>query len=155
MFARIDWPDLTGFSQPAWNDAQSVQSAFLSILAANDGASSRAAYHKLLYALGNNHAGTYYSVALAMPPLLEGVLRDGSAWSQCAALHVLIELCGSFEPEQGHEVYGGSPLDKSIRQASVHLVPLIKSLANKQSVATKSARELLEIIDRPSDVAIF
>jgi len=32
------------------------------------------------------------------------------------------------------------------------LVPLVKSLANEQSIAAKSARELLEIIDHPSNV---
>lgn len=153
MLNRVELPDLAAFSQPAWNDVQSVASAFQSILTAHDEASCLAAYHQLLYAVGNDHAGTYYAVALAIPPLLEGILRDGGVWSQDAALQVLIEICGSFKPELGQEIYQGMPLDSLIRQASVRLVPLVKSLANEQSIAAKSARELLEIIDHPSNVS--
>jgi len=146
MLERIDLPDLTAFSHPAWNDAQSMASAFHAILTAHNEASCVAAYNQLLCAVGNDHAGTYYSVALAIPPLLEGILRDGGVWSQDAALQVLIEICGSFKPELGQEIYQGIPLDSLIRQASVRLVPLVKSLAKEQSIAAKSARELLEII---------
>ena len=147
MLERIDLPDLTTFSQPTRNNAQSIALAFHAILAADDEASCIAAYHKLLCAVGNDHAGTYNSVALAIPPLLEGILRDGGVWSQDAALQVLIEICGSFKPESGQEIYQGMPLDSLIRQASVQLLPLVKSLANEQSIAAKSARELVELID--------
>ena len=147
---RINPPDLSAFSQPAWNDAQSIASALQALRAANDESSSLTAYHKLLNAVGNDHAGTYYSIALAIPSLVEDILRDGNAWARDGALQVLIELCGSFTPEPGQELYSGMPLHSLITQASFALFPLIDSLANGSSLAAKSARELLEIICPPS-----
>lgn len=149
MLDRIDLPDLTAFSQPAWNDPQSLAVAFKSVLAAADEVSCEAAYHQLLYSLGNDHAETYYPIALAIPPLFEGILRDGGVWSQNAALQVLIEICASFKPETGHQVCEQIPLDSLIRKATIRRMPLVKALANGQSIAAKSARELLELIGLP------
>ena len=92
LLDRIDLPDLTTFSHPEWNDARSLSAAFDSILTANNEESSLNAYHRLLYAVGNDHAGTYYSVALGILPIIERILRDGSPWSQHTVLEVLIEL---------------------------------------------------------------
>ena len=96
---HIDLPDLSPYSQPSSNDARSVSSAFDAILTANDEASSSAAYHRLLYAIGNDHAGTYHSVALSILPGIERILGDGTVWSRHAALEALIELGGPFKPK--------------------------------------------------------
>jgi hypothetical protein len=101
MLDRIDLPDLTAFSQPEWSDARSLSVAFHAILSANDEESSLNAYHRLLYAVGKDHAGTYYSVALGILPIVERILRDGGPWSQNAVLEVLIEWCGPFKPDPG------------------------------------------------------
>src|ERR1700733_13601193 len=105
MQDHIDLPDLTAFSLPTWSGPGNVSAAFQSILGANDVESSLKAYHQLLYAIGNNHAGTYYSVALGILPAIESVFREGGLWSKHAVLEILIDLCTSFRPERGEELY--------------------------------------------------
>jgi hypothetical protein len=146
MLDRIDMPDLTTFSQPEWNDARHLSAAFVSILTANNEESSLNAYPRLLYAVGNDHAGTYYSVALGILPIIERILRDGSPWSQHTVLEVLIELYGSFNPEPGQELYRGSPFEKLLKQGISDLAPLASAIENDGKVAAKGARELLELI---------
>ena len=146
MLDRVDLPDLTEFSQPEWNDAGSVLVALHAVLRANDEESSVDAYHRLLYAVGNEHAGTYYSVALAILPIIERILRDAGPWSQYAVLEVLIELCGSFIPEPGQALYMGVRLERLIKQGVFGLAPLARTVENGGGVAANSAPELLELI---------
>lgn len=143
----IVWPDLSAFSEPEWNRPDSISEAFVSTLRASDAASSSAAYNRLLYALGNNHAGTYYSVALGVLPVMQQVLLDGNPWAQRTILEALIDLCGSFEPEQGHETYCGQPLAKLIEQTIRGYVPVLDSLARNGGIAAESAKELLNVLN--------
>lgn len=151
MLDRIDLPDLTAFSQPEWNDACTLSEALCAILSANDEQSSLSAYHRLLYAVGNDHAGTHYSVALGILPIIERILQDGSPWSQHAALEVLIEWCGPFTPEPGQELYLGLPLQTLIKERICGLQQIAGTLANDEGVAVKSARQLLDCIHDPLD----
>src|SRR5262245_44878520 len=64
----------------------------------------RTAYHQVLYAFGNNHAGTYYPVALVAVPFLLEIAAHGGPWARVGALDILVDLTGSFEPEAGCEV---------------------------------------------------
>jgi hypothetical protein len=100
----------------------------------------------LPYAIGNDHAGTYYSIALGILPTIERILRDGGPWSQHTILEVLVELYGPFKPEPGQELYLGMPLEKLIKEAIAHLAPLVSALENDGGVAARSACELLELI---------
>ena len=147
MLERFNLPDLTAFEQPPWNDAQSVSSAFTAVQEARDEASSLDAYHRLLYAVGNNHAGSYYSVALAILPGIGEVLRYGDPWSKHAVLEVLIELCGTFGPEPGQELYEDEPLPALLMQRSLKFAPLVRVLAIGESPTAKSAKQLLELLE--------
>lgn len=143
----IVWPDPSAFSEPEWNRPDSISEAFDSTLRASDATSSSAAYNRLLYALGNNHAGTYYSVALGVLPVMQRVLLDGNPWAQRTILEALIDLCGSFVPELGHETYCGQPLAKLIKQTVRGYVPVLDSLARNGGIAAESAKELLNVLN--------
>jgi hypothetical protein len=144
MLDRIDLPDLDGFPQPYWNNAQSVSAAFHSILNAKDEKSSIAAYHQLLYALGNNHAGTYCPVALAVLPVMERIVRDGEPWAQRSILEVLFDLSGSFQPEPAYEQYHGESLAHLVQQRIACMEPLFGPIAKNGGIAAKSAMELIK-----------
>ncbi len=139
---------INGYPQPEWNTASTTSEAMLAISSAKDQKQSTEAYDRLLYALGNNHAGTYYPVALAMLPQLESVLRGGAPWAQRAALNVLIELTGSFEPEPGYERFAGVALAESIYTGVANMRSLIEPIAKEGGVAATSASELLEQIQQ-------
>lgn len=146
MRERIHLPVFASSLEPPWNDRQSLSSAFEAMSAAGDEESSQAAYHRLLFAIGNDHAGTYYPVAFEVLPAFEIILRDGSAWAKHVAIEVLIDLFGSFEPEPGHEIHGGVELRRSVRSRIFDFAPHLASVAAGDDAAATSARELLATI---------
>lgn len=139
--------NLDHFPQPQANDAGTVEAALEALWTAHDEASAVDACDAFLWAMGNNHAGTFYPVVLAVLPEIEQILVSGGAWAQRAAIEALIDLGGSFVPEEGYETYlGGSVQDTLkmfVRSTRRHLLPL----ASGDDARAKSAIELLELID--------
>lgn len=118
--------------------------AFLEAARAVDLETSRQATGKLLDSVGNNHAGTYRSIALDAIPKFESILGLDSVWTQHAAIEALIDLCGSFEPD---------PDDGSSETLATALVNKVQSMKQRieaialgRSIASVSASELLELL---------
>ncbi|RKG92733.1 hypothetical protein [Corallococcus terminator] len=91
--------------QPSWNTPDEVPQA-LRALAAATPETGDAVYSRVLYALGNNHAGTYFPVVLAVVPFLGELLREGSATTRIQTLEILIDLIASFDPDPDFEFIG-------------------------------------------------
>src|SRR5690606_17686531 len=110
------------------------------------------AYHRFLFAVGNNHAGTYCQVVLATVPFLGELLASGGDATRRAVLDALIDLTGSFAPEPGQETVAdanGSALElRSLLADRVRLlVPTVRALYDDPScgdVVRQLARELCE-----------
>ncbi len=102
-------------AQPPSNAKDEVANALRALSVASPDTSDEA-YSRMLYALGNNHAGTYYPVALAAVPFLAAILRDGGPTARLRTLDVLIDLVGSFEPEPDFEVVATSAGRRSLRE---------------------------------------
>jgi hypothetical protein len=135
------------YPQPEWNDPASVHLALEAIWHAHDEPSANEAYDRFLWAVGNNHSGTYYPVVLAVLPQIEEILIGGSAWSQRAAMESLVDLGGTFIPEEGHETHLGISIRGEL-QAFIHsLRPRIVPIASGNDARSKSAVDLLELID--------
>jgi hypothetical protein len=139
--------DLSHFPQPESNESGSVEAALDALRNANDETTATEAYDAFLWAMGNNHAGTFYPVVLGVLPEIEQILINGQAWAQRAAMESLIDLGGSFVPEEGYENYLGASvqesLDAFIHSMRHHIAPL----ANGNDARAKSAIDLLELID--------
>ncbi len=133
------------YPQPDWNGPDSIAEALKSVVQAWDKESSLSAYNKLLYAVGNNHAGTYYPVAFAIMPDIEEVLNNGEPWPKYTALEALIDLYISFMPQPGHETYEGVSLS-ALRQRILALKHHIEFVAQAPSIASDSARNLLKYL---------
>ena len=78
--------DLSHFPQPESNDSGSVEAALDGLRDAEDESAASEAYDAFLWAVGNNHAGTFYPVILGVLPEIEQILRNGKAWAQRAAM---------------------------------------------------------------------
>src|SRR4051812_49042417 len=143
--------DCSAYPQPDWNGPESVSIALEHVVRARDAESSSFAYNRLLYALGNNHAGTYYPVVLAVMPYFEAILCRGEPWSQRTVLETLIDLCTSFMPDPGHETFQGVSLSTMLRERIIDLKPHLAPLATGNSVTTKSAQDLLDCLDEQTD----
>ena len=92
---QVRWDE---FAQPSWNAPDEVPSA-LRALADTTKSDSSTAYHRLLYAVGNNHSGTYFPVALPTIPFIGQILERAQLAARLRALDVLIDLLGSFNPD--------------------------------------------------------
>lgn len=93
---------LSAYVMPEWSSPQEVEHALAEIHACSDESSSTAAYHRVLYAVGNDHAGIYYPVAVPVVRRLSEVLRKSNIWGRRAALEALVDLSYSFEPLPEH-----------------------------------------------------
>jgi hypothetical protein len=144
--------EFDAYPQPSWNTATSVNAALDGLIMVESETEAAREYEMLLNALGNNHAGTYYPVAIAVVPHLGTLLELGRPWPEYAAVEVLLDLAGSFEPEPGHELLTvPNAQDRlNVRRellAQVRLlVPALRSLAKHDGPASRGARELIELV---------
>jgi hypothetical protein len=138
------------YAQPEWNKPQSVALALANAATAADANSCSAAYDRVLYAMGNNHAGTYYPVLLAALPVFESMLSGQAHWPQCGALCILNDLFASFHPEPGFETVPvhGAPknVELAFRSGVRAFRPLLEGLTREASPNAELASELLSLI---------
>ena len=139
--------DLSHFPQPESNDSGSVEAALDGLRDAEDESAASEAYDAFLWAVGNNHAGTFYPVILGVLPEIEQILRNGKAWAQRAAMESLIDLGGSFVPEEGYENYLGAPVQQALNAFIHSMRQHVEPLANGNDARAKSAIDLRELID--------
>lgn len=140
------------YPQPEWNEEKSVEQALQKITSARTEEQANAAHNAVLFAVGNNHAGTYYPVAIPVIDTLGYKIEHGTPWSQYATVQVLLDLAGSFEPDPGYETFvePGHEMSNSlhaiVRTRLELLVPKLKKLAGHQHLAAKGVRELLDCL---------
>lgn len=133
---NVDW---TSFAQPPWNRGDEVAKALNLLLEAYDRDSMEKSYHRVLYAVGNNHAGTYYPVVLAVIPFLFRIAQAGTRWAQIGAIEILTDWSTSFaaEPEfrtildaEGRSVM----LDQAVALAIAEGRPVIEMIAGSNAI---------------------
>src|SRR3954470_3243470 len=95
---KIAWPAL---AQPLGNHADAIPKALAFLATCDSHDEAIRAYHRVLYALGNDHAGTYCPAVLEAIPFLGEIVECGPHAAREAALDALIDLVGSFGPESG------------------------------------------------------
>jgi hypothetical protein len=126
---RVRWDE---FVQPAWNTRDEVPSA-LRALADTTNSDGSTAYHRLLYAVGNNHSGTYFPVVIPTIPFIGQILERAQLAARLRALDVLVDLVGSFSPDpafgqvatsQGLRCLHRLPCgDRRLQSRSAELIP--------------------------------
>lgn len=114
----------------------------------------QAAYNGVLYAVGNNHRGTYYPVVVPVIGLLGQVLREGSTAARETTLNVLVDLVSSFAPEPGFETIEGAEGTRRVEDLLwdevLRVIPLVQELAKAKSASARErqlARELQEFLE--------
>ncbi|MCG2594475.1 hypothetical protein LZ009_16985 [Ramlibacter sp. XY19] len=138
---------LDHFPQPESNDPGSVEAALDALWRASDEPSAFEAHDAFLWAMGNNHAGTFYPVVLGVLPEIERLLVDGKPWAQRATMEALIDLGGTFCPEEGHETYLGGSVQETLRAFIQSMRRHVAPLAIGDDARAKTAIDLLELMD--------
>ena len=126
---QVRWDE---FAQPHWNARDEVPSA-LRALADTTKSDDSTAYHRLLYAVGNNHSGTYFPVVLPTIPFIGQILEQAQLAARLRALDVLVDLVGSFSPDPA---FGQVATSQGLR--SLHR--LLNEAVRGQAVAIERCR---------------
>ena len=140
------------YPQPEWNDPGSLSGALKALRQAHDESSAHEACDRFLWAVGNDHKGTFYPVVLAALPHIEQILIDGGAWPRHAAVEALIDLGGSFAPEPDHETYLGASVQDTLRAFICSMRPHIVPLAQEGSELSSGAKYLVALFDDLADL---
>ncbi len=141
---------MAGFPEPEENGPGTLSTALRALASVDSETTAWRAYDALLYAVGNNHAGTYYPIVLIMMPGLGELLRRGLSWTQFAIVQALTDLVFSFEPAPGFEAFHAAngntarPLRDQLMAEAVALLPTIEDIAARAGPAAIPARELAE-----------
>jgi hypothetical protein len=137
-------------AQPDWSSGDEVVHAIQALASSRDGERSDS---RMLYAIGNNHAGTYFPVVLRVVPFLGEILREGSASAQARTLDVLIDLL-SFSPEPCFEVVettsGPRALSELLAEEITKLAGLVQGVA-KAGGSTEQGRLASELLSALRD----
>ena len=144
--------EFESYPQLPWNSATAVDDArdLLSNAQSEDDAAH--AQQAMFNALGNNHAGTYYPIALAVVAHLGLQVELGSLWAQYAAVQTLLDLTGSFEPENGYEAFAPSEqepaahVQSELRRQVRGLASKLRTVAVHDRPASLGAAELIELV---------
>jgi hypothetical protein len=140
------------FSQPEWNHPDTVPQALQLLASVDDQTLGRRVYHKVLYALGNNHAGTVYPVALPAVPFIRSIAASGQVWARRTAFDILIDLC-MFDPEPGYEM-SIQPDQSQVRLADAlrHEIAQARGLAEHMRDDATTPDELHSIVQEFLDI---
>ena len=151
MLSELKQVRWDSFAQPSENAPDAVPSA-LRALADTAEPNDFTSYNRLLFAMGNNHAGTYFPVVLPTIPFLVEILSQGRLAGRLRALDVLIDLVGSFQPEQGFEQVATPQGQRPLRRLLVETVreqvaEIEKCRANAESAEeARLAEEVLSLL---------
>lgn len=139
MTAEIDW---AAFPGPVEYVPAAVPAAFELMRRATNEREANAAYHAMLFAIGNDHRGTLYPVAVAALPEIIQLTHAAAPWTRWAAVQILTDCLTSFEPEPGFEV---------VTLANGQLVDVQTTV---RAQITSSVRNLRSNLDSESDAAV-
>ena len=155
MLENLDEVAWEGIAQPEWNSPDEVPNALRAVLTIQKSSDADKAYQRLLYSLGNNHAGTFYPIATAAVPFLGELLHHENVLIRQVVLNVLVDLLGAFEAAIGFETVTCSdgrtlPLKLSLRSTVGQFSTTIDRCAtNSKDDARehKLAIELLRLVE--------
>jgi hypothetical protein len=124
---EVDWSAYPG---PTYYRPSDVPASLRALAAATDEATARDAYHRVLYAIGNDHAGSLYTAAVPALPFVVEIARHGARWARWGALEVLVDA-HAFSPDLGCDqvMYAERmmPLAEAVAQIIAPWLPTFRS----------------------------
>jgi len=89
----------------------------------------------VLFSLGNNHAGSYFPIALPATAILGDLLQSANESTRWVILAVLDDYLHSFGADSSFDLVVGSdgilfPIETMVRQEILRLRPLLEKIAH-------------------------
>ncbi|XVU28788.1 hypothetical protein ACQPZJ_17535 [Actinoplanes sp. CA-054009] len=147
----VNWAAYAMPPSEQWYRPEEIPAAFRSLLSVSSQAEASAACHRMLFAVGNNHAGLLYPAAVPATSLLTRIVQEQPGWIRWAALEILTEFVAfdvdraEFTDPEGLPVQAKNAILAAILEIHDDLVRLSRSPAI--GPASGSAGYLLEILD--------
>jgi hypothetical protein len=142
-----DWAEIPGpkYYRP-WEVEPAMRSLAETTMETGDvGASVR-------WAVGNDHAGTLYPAAVVATSRLLDIIEQRAGAPRRAALQILLDWWGTFQPEPGfeefHDLSGNDvKLVPALMKEIAAAKAMIQSIPDRDSIARKPALVLLQCIE--------
>lgn len=151
----VDW---SSFEQPEWNQPGTVESALDALWQLREPEAFGEHYNRILYCLGNNHAGTLFPVAVPAIDALAEIVRDGAhVQGRRCALEVLIDVL-SFHPDRDFGLLdfgegSEAPLEEWVARRCLAAAETVREVVGEWNDAelNRSAEEFLRHVEEMGD----
>jgi hypothetical protein len=98
LLEAVDQVSWASYAGSEYYDHLEPPRAFRRLVAAQNESDATAAHNEMLFAIGNNHRGSYYAAARPAVPLLVQAAVTLSGWPRSTAVEILTE---SHQPRAG------------------------------------------------------
>ncbi len=152
-------PDWSTFPGPKYYEPSTVEPALRALACASSEEEATDANNRVLFAVGNNHAGTLYPAAVAAGPEIVEVTLRGSGWAQHAAFEVLVEGV-VFDVEQGFDDFAATngelvrtreAIDAELAAATSDFLSILRDPAAQERIRV-NIMDILDGGDNEGDV---
>lgn len=146
----IDWSQYLG--PDCYNPAE-VPWALAQLIELKEEQLNSIVYHRVLFAIGNDHRGTYYpAIQDALMYIIKVALADGVEIAKNCALSILIDLYASFEPEIGsYTKISNDGLCRWLRNEVEFNQSELEYLSSNERESVRNRRLATELIECMSD----
>jgi hypothetical protein len=151
MLETVDQIESSTRQRPADARTGDLAAALRALAFATSDHAAQDAYHRVLFAVGNDHRGSYFPIVLDAIPFLGEILVAGTRRARARTLDVLIDLVGSFAPDPDIVLQEGTQhedLPAMLRARVEELGPTLQMLAADSATAEiqNLAEQLLECV---------
>jgi len=109
MLETVDQIESSRRQRPSDGRPGDIAAALRALAFAASDDAAQSAYHRVLFAVGNDHAGSYFPIVLDAVPFLGEILEFGTRPSRARALDVLVDVVASFGPDPDVIAQDGVP----------------------------------------------
>jgi hypothetical protein len=151
MLDTVDQIESSPRQRPADGRPGEIAGALRALAFAASDDTAQSAYHRVLFAIGNDHGGSYFPIVLDVVPFLGEILESGTRRSRARTLDVLIDLVGSFVPDPDAIPEDSMPpedLPTALRARVERLRPILQTLMADSSAPDVQAlaRDLVDCL---------
>ena len=151
----ISWDQFPG---PEQYEPDSVVPSLHRLAAAQTFDEAEAAYTNVLFAAGNNHAGTLYPASQAALPFVLAIGLEGNGWAKWGALQTLTEFV-LFSPDYGPNPTaresGWVALDDAIRDGISNQSQRILEIVTDQSEYDQVRLSALDLLSAFGGIDLY
>lgn len=117
LIERIINTDWESYCGPEYYDSREIVDVLTDLVNFDESKAPHGLDNKVLFAVGNNHAGTYYPALLAAVDILMEIERSASNQNSRSCAYAILNNLYYFEPELGSYLnLSYSEIEKIIKQ---------------------------------------